>query len=136
MLSAYSSSFGSQAAFNAPCVGHKQWRRQGEMGGSFPLWVDVQKLCNNVCAFTVMELCTAVNVSASGGLRTLDPLWTHTSLPPPCYKILAAPLVIRMTNRRRYHRACTPAILQRTISLGARPFTHQRGSDGDKTAAN
>ena len=27
-----------------------------------------------VCAFIVMELlCTAVNVSASGGLRTLDP---------------------------------------------------------------
>jgi len=30
-------------------------------------------------------------VSASGGLRTLDPLQTHSSL-PPCYKILAAPL--------------------------------------------
>ena len=39
------------------------------------LMVDVQKLCNNVCAFIVMELCTAVNASASGGLRTLDPLY-------------------------------------------------------------
>jgi len=47
----------------------------GEVGeASPPLWVDVQKLCNNVCAFIVMELCTAVNASASGGLRTLDPL--------------------------------------------------------------
>jgi len=40
----------------------------------------------------VLCVCTAVNVSASGGLRTLDPLYTHTSL-PPCYKILAAPLI-------------------------------------------
>ena len=24
----------------------RQWRRQGERWGSFPLWVDVQKLCN------------------------------------------------------------------------------------------
>jgi len=29
----------------------------------------------------VICVCTAVNVSASGGLRTLDPLQTHTSLP-------------------------------------------------------
>jgi len=28
------------------------------------------------------SLCTAVNVSASEGLRTLDPLSTHTALPP------------------------------------------------------
>jgi len=28
-----------------------------------------------------------------GGLRTLDPLLTHTSL-SPCYKILAAPLAV------------------------------------------
>jgi len=35
------------------------------------------------------SLCTAVNVSASRGLRTLDPLQTHTSL-SPCYKILTA----------------------------------------------
>jgi len=41
----------------------------------------------------VICVCTAVNVSASGGLRTLDPLQTHTSL-PPCYKILAAPLTV------------------------------------------
>jgi len=52
-----------------------------------PLWVDVQKLYN-MCAFIVMELlritrqipnptnslCTAVNMSASGGHRTLHPL--------------------------------------------------------------
>ena len=31
------------------------------------------------------------NTTGTGGLRTLDPLYTHTSL-PPCYKILAAPL--------------------------------------------
>ena len=31
-------------------------------------------------------------MSASGGLPTQDPLQTHTSL-PPCYKILAAPLL-------------------------------------------
>ena len=30
----------------------------------------------------VICVCTAVNVSASGGLRTLDPLQTYTSLPP------------------------------------------------------
>ena len=52
-----------------------------------PLWVDVQTLCNMCllslsCNFFVSRqmpnptnsLCTAVNASASGGLRTLDPL--------------------------------------------------------------
>jgi len=52
-------------------------------GEASPLWVDVQKLCN-MCVLSLSwnffvshrtnSLCTAVNVSASGGLRTLDPL--------------------------------------------------------------
>jgi len=37
------------------CVRWKQWRRLGGREGSFPLWVDVQKLCN-MCAFIVVEL--------------------------------------------------------------------------------
>ena len=60
----------------------------GGKGGSFPLWVDVQKL-RNMCVLSLSwnffvsqekipnptnSLCTVVNVSASGGLRTLDPL--------------------------------------------------------------
>ena len=67
-----------------------QWRRQRREGGeASPLWVDVQKSCN-MCVLSlswnffvshdkyqtlqIPYLCTAVNVSASGGLRTLDPL--------------------------------------------------------------
>ena len=59
----------------------QQWRRQGRgRGEASPLWVDVQKLCN-VCVlslswnyFASHDKYIAVNVSASGGLRTLDPL--------------------------------------------------------------
>ena len=41
---------------SSPALRHRQWRRQGERGEASPLRVDVQKLCNNVCAFIVMEL--------------------------------------------------------------------------------
>jgi len=46
----------------------QQWRRQrGERGGSFPPYGWTSKNY-------VICVCTALNVSASGGLRTLDPL--------------------------------------------------------------
>jgi len=70
--------------------------------------VDVQKLCNNVCAFIVMELvrlarqihCKAVEQRATLIHRQYNRDWgTSYSRPPidtyhtsPCYKILAAPL--------------------------------------------
>ena len=41
---------------SSPALRHRQWRRQGGRGEASPLRVDVQKLCNNVCAFIVMEL--------------------------------------------------------------------------------
>ena len=37
------------------------------------------------------------NTTGTGGLRTLDPLQIHTSL-PPCYKILAAPLAYALAE--------------------------------------
>jgi len=55
-----------------------QWRHQGE--ASPPMGMDVQKLCN-MCVLSLLwnyfvshDRYIAVNVSASGGLRTLDPL--------------------------------------------------------------
>ena len=57
--------------------GRTQWRQRAGEGEASPLWVDVQKLCN-MCVVSLSNptnsLCTAVNVSASGGRRTLDPL--------------------------------------------------------------
>ena len=84
-----------------------------------------RKIMYYMCAFIVMELlritrqipyptnslCTAVNVSASGGLRTLDPLWTHTSLPPVTISWRRHCVVLRTQGPARrpdvaYHR-CT-----------------------------
>ena len=78
---------------------HYQWRRQRGEGGKLPpLWVDVQKLCNTCVLslswnfFVSHDKCNAVNVSASGRLRTLDSYRPIPQFPAPCYKILAAPL--------------------------------------------
>ena len=83
-------------------------------GGSFPLWVDVQKLCN-MCVLSLSwnffvshdkytarpseQRATLIHrqYNRDWELRTLDPLYTHTSL-PPCYKILAAPLVVSIIS--------------------------------------
>jgi len=58
----------------------------GRKGGSFFLWVDVQKLCN-MCVH-----CSKC-VSFWGTSYTLDPYTPTPSSLPPCCKILAAPLV-------------------------------------------
>jgi len=88
----------------------------GEGGGeaSPPLWVDVQKLCN-MCVLSLSwnffvshdkyiarpsskePRWHTDNTTGTGGLRTLDFLYTHTSL-PPCHKILAAPLPSVLCN--------------------------------------
>ena len=77
----------------------RQWCRQGGRGGSFPLWVDVQKL-RNMCVLSLSwnffvshdkyiarpsskePRWYTDNRTGTGGLRTLDPLQTHTSLLP------------------------------------------------------
>ena len=62
--------------------------------------------------------CTAVNVSASGELRTLDPLQTHTSL-PPCYKILAAPLTFTHRTTSCFYRLHCTVFIGSNCSLFA-----------------
>jgi len=80
-------------------VRKSRWRRQGGAGEASPLWVDVQKLCN-MCVLSLSwnffvshdkyiarpsskePRWYTDNTTGTGGLCTLDPLSTHTSLPP------------------------------------------------------
>ena len=76
---------------------------------------------------TTNSLCTAVNVSASGGLCTLDPLYRPIPhFPPPCYKILAAPLPVHTARLDATRLFCRVADVNRASLAVARATPPQR----------
>jgi len=92
------------------------WRRQGGRGVTYPLWVDVQKL-GNMCVLSLSwNFFVSHDKYIARPSSNVDNLihrqysrdWATSYcrppidpyLPPPCYKILAAPLVLAVSQWR------------------------------------